>query len=228
MKSSFIQRYVWPKIKKIPGLRLLALRANSAVNMIQGRKIIEYEGFLIQVPSRHPILGLQKEGPRESLLRAVSRHCFSASRDHYVDVGAHIGDTALVIEKSSEQKNLKSDLIDPSLFFTEFLIKNSKFLHAPTIHSKFAATDFPSKNIFGVLHHWSGNAELVDEGSKLLALASQQLQVGSVITSKTALVKIDCEGLDLRILHSIIMYGSLDSCKPSFVFECTLRSLSSS
>jgi FkbM family methyltransferase len=159
--------------------------------------------------------------PRDALLAALAKASFTKDLNHYIDVGANVGDTAVVIEHFSQVK-VSSDLIEPSDFFFPFLAENSKLLHRPILHKKFASIAYPPMEILGILYHWPGNAEFLDVTSNVLAGIEDQVNVGTIIRAETALVKVDCEGLDVRIIDAALSQARGGA--PIFYFESTLKS----
>lgn len=208
-------------IRSSDALSSLYFKARSWASQRQGAAKADFFGYTVSLPERHPLLGMFSSGPRDSLLIAISRNCFESKLNHYVDVGANIGDSALIIERHADT-SLESDLVEPSGFFFNFLVKNSRLLKAPTLHKKFASVSFPPESIRGILYHWPGNAEIVDLGDDVIAEVLDQVNLADIVRHNTALVKVDCEGLDVQILNAAESKGMKGS--PVLYFECTLRS----
>lgn len=187
----------------------------------QRTQMVNLFGYSLKLPSRHPLASMFQASPRDAMLAALAKVAFSEDLHHYIDVGANVGDSAVVIEHFSKAK-LSSDLIEPSDFFFPFLVENSKLLHRPTLHQKFASTSYPTAEINGILYHWPGNAEVVDASSKVLARIQDQVNVGELIRAQTALVKVDCEGLDVTIIDAALSNTRGEA--PIFYFESTLKS----
>lgn len=168
-----------------------------------------------------PLVKVAKSSSIVALLAALAGVAFNKHQNHYIDVGANVGDTAVIIENFSDVK-LSSDLIEPSEFFYPFLIENSKLLHSPVLHQKFASIAYPATDLIGILYHWPGNAEFVDVTSNVLAGVQDQVNVGELIRAETALVKVDCEGLDVSIIDAALNHTSGEA--PIYYFESTLKS----
>ena len=209
------------RIRRHNGIAILYFGARSLMNRLQRPVLVDFFGERISVPRRHPLKKMFQEGPRDSLLILVSRYCFDSDQNHYLDVGANVGDSAIIIERHSKEL-LSSDLIEPSAFFFSYLERNSRFLHSPILHNAFASTTFPTQPIEGILYQWPGNAEVLSVGSHVVADISQQINIANLISSKTGLVKIDCEGLDVQILNAAVGAGFVKT--PVLYFECTIRS----
>ena len=211
---------MWNQLRRLKTIRLAALRGNSLISRLQIQKDINYFGVTLKIPSRHPLEKMLQSGHRESTLRILSKHVFSPAKNHYVDIGAHVGDTPALIETFAGLP-LRSDLVEPSEFFFRYLAFNSRLLNDPTLHKKFAATSFPAEPLVGEFHHWTGNAEIVPLGHNLIASAESQVNLSTLVGESTALVKVDCEGLDLKILNAAFQSGMAGS--PVIYFECTIR-----
>lgn len=220
---SGLKDFVRRRLLSFEIVRKSALRTHSAISRFQGKKRVHLYGVDLEIPSRHPLESMLREGPREQLLATISRYAFSETRNHYLDVGANVGDTATLIESCSNFQ-LESDLIEPSTFFLPYLKTNSKLLFKPTIHEAFAANQHPPQNLVGEFHHWPGNAEVVPVGTNLIAAADEQINIADLIGEKTGLVKVDCEGQDISILTAMLKAGLRGS--PVLYFESTLRSQS--
>lgn len=153
----------------------------------------------------------------------VASLAFEEHRTHYVDVGANIGDTALIIEAASRFE-LRGDLVEPSPLFFKFLRRNSRVLNCPTLHNKFAASEVPPRDLIGQFMHWTGSAEIIKGVSKnVISNGSDQLQLGDLINSQTALVKIDCEGQDVKILLTAGLAICSGTGQPWLAFELIME-----
>jgi FkbM family methyltransferase len=209
------------KVRKNRFARSIYFSFNNWFSKQQSTQITNLFGYSLKLPSRHPLASMFKASPRDAMLAALSKVAFSKDLNHYIDVGANVGDSAVIIEHFSKAK-LSGDLIEPSDFFFPFLVENSKLLHRPTLHQKFASTSYPTADINGILYHWPGNAEVVDASSKVLARIQDQVNVGDLIRAETALVKVDCEGLDVSIIDAALSNTRGEA--PIFYFESTLKS----
>ena len=209
------------KVRKNRFVRSIYFSFKNWFSKQQSTQITNLFGYSLKLPSRHPLASMFKASPRDAMLAALAKVAFSKDLDHYIDVGANVGDSAVIIEHFSKAK-LSSDLIEPSDFFFPFLVENSKLLHRPTLHQKFASTSYPTAEINGILYHWPGNAEVVDASSKVLARIQDQVNVGDLIRAETALVKVDCEGLDVSIIDAALSNTRGET--PIFYFESTLKS----
>lgn len=207
-------------------LRISALKMNSFRNRFQRHVSRRHFGFTLSFPSRHPILRMLRENPNyEAALRAVSRVVLKDKRHHFIDVGANVGDTVAAI-KSSATTETYGDAIEASAYFFNFLSKNRTVLEPLAVHRKFASTTYPPSPIKGVFHHWEGNAEVVQVGNNTIAPEEDQISISSLLTDDTGLIKIDCEGQDLDILHAMLAEGVKSV--PTVFLEIQLRSVEAS
>jgi FkbM family methyltransferase len=202
--------------------RTLALKANTLASKLQGTKRINFYNHQLIAPSRHPLQKIHTAPFRDLALAIASNVVFKKNRNHYVDVGANIGDTAAVIEASANQGfNVHGTLVEPSEFFLRYLERNAPQLNNPDIIKCFAATKYPAEDITGIFHHWTGNAEVVPVTSSIIALADNQVNVAELITPSTAILKVDCEGQDVEILSAMILHGL--KFYPVIYFECSIQ-----
>lgn len=209
------------KLRKNLLVRAVYFSFTNWLSKQQRSQVVNLFGYSLKLPSRHPLAAMFEASPRDAMLAALAKVAFSKQCDHYIDVGANVGDSAVIIEHFSKVM-LSSDLIEPSDFFFPFLVENSKLLHCPTLHQKFASTAYPTAEINGILYHWPGNAEVVHATSKVLAGIQDQINVGELIRAETALVKVDCEGLDVSIIDAALSNTRGEA--PIFYFESTLKS----
>jgi FkbM family methyltransferase len=204
----FMYRLVSRVVSKSTRMRKLALRANTVLSRLQTSKEITFYSHKLLIPSRHPLLQVHKSSFRDLALRVASRHVFRAGKNHYVDVGANVGDTAAVIESSAPiEEGVHGTLVEPSEFFMGYLKHNSLQLNNPILLKMFASPEYPTAPIKGVFHHWTSNAEIVPVGEDVVADVNRQVNLATLVRGNTALVKIDCEGLDVSILSAMFRYG---------------------
>lgn len=204
----FVYSLVSKLISGSPRIRKLALLANTALSRLQTSREVSFYSRTLLLPSRHPLLRVHESPFRDLSLRVASRHVFRVDRNHYVDIGANVGDTAAVIEASAPDKaEVHGTLVEPSDLFMGYLRHNAKALNKPILLRMFASTQFPTAPIRGVFHHWTGNAEVVPVGQEVVADLNFQVNLATLITENTALVKIDCEGLDAAILTAMFQHG---------------------
>jgi len=202
--------------------RTLALTANTLLSKLQGSKRINFYNHHLIAPSRHPLLKIHAAPFRDMALAIASSVVFRKNRNHYVDVGANIGDTAAVIESSANHSfSVHGSLVEPSEFFLRYLERNAPQLNNPEIIKCFAATKFPADDITGIFHHWTGNAEVVPVTSSIIASAESQINIAELITPETAILKIDCEGQDVEILSAMLLHGL--KFYPVLYFECSIQ-----
>jgi len=204
----FVYRFVSKLAFGRPRIRRFALLSNTFLSKLQTSKEISFYSHTLRIPSRHPLPVLHKSPFRDLSLRIASRHVFRAERNHYIDIGANIGDTASVIESCAAPKTkVHGTLVEPSEFFMGYLKHNAQQLNNPILLKMFASTQFPSAPIHGTFHHWTGNAEVVQVGQEVIADLDSQVNLATLIREETALVKIDCEGLDVAILTAMFQHG---------------------
>jgi hypothetical protein len=197
--------------------------AYDFVSKSQFRKERKFLGKTIQFPSRHPMSTLlESDGEKTSFLGSVSKHVFTEDGQEYLDLGANIGDSALVIEHFSPFR-IRGTLVEPSEFFFPYLRANARHLKQPTLINSFASSVEPPADLYGKLMHWAGNAEVVTLDSKrLLASKEDQVTVAELTKTITKLVKIDCEGQDVLMASSYLCKSRPNY--PVFFFELTLKS----
>ena len=189
-----------------------------AIFKIQTSQHLNYEGFQIVLPSKHSISTLLRLEPfRNSVLRSVSEFVLTNERNHVVDVGANIGDTALTIFKASRVPT-KFTLIEPSEFFRDFLIQNSRYLQDYEIIPKFVSPHFPIVDIAGDFLHWGGTAQIVESKNSIIS-STRQILLHDVVRGDTGLIKIDCDGQDTTILKIFLENSNFH---PAIYFENTI------
>lgn len=208
---------------RFPWFRRIVVWIYDTISRAQWKKFVQVGPLSLAVPSRHDLTEIKYYLAGCSGLGILAGICFSDSKNHYVDLGANVGDTAAIIEVSS-QTRLHSTLVEPSEFFLRYLRLNSKNYHRPKLINSYAASSYPPKPIQGKLMHWAGNAEIVSKGrGRNLAEAHEQVLLAELIAPKTALVKIDCEGEDMSILRTALSPGLELHARPWIYMEVTLQ-----
>jgi FkbM family methyltransferase len=193
-------------------------RAKSLRFRAQNSREYIYEGFQILVPSKHSIVQILASEPyRNHVLRHAAAVFLSTTHNHFVDVGANIGDTALTITKASHVP-LQLTLIEPSGFFRKYLEINSKYFEDYEIIPKFVSPNFPIVNLPGELLHWGGTAQVIDSKSVSIPV-NQQISLHDVVKENTGLLKIDCDGQDTTILRNFLRNTQFF---PTIYFENTI------
>lgn len=171
-------------------------------------------GYELRMPEHHHIQSiLEREPLRENLLAQAAKVLFKEANSEFIDVGANIGDTAAVVYSEAEVAPT-SILIEPSTYFYEFLQENQKLFPNSTILKKFVAQEFPLRQLSGSLHHWGGTAKFIENGSEYVG---DQIDLNDLISNNTKLVKIDCDGLDFKILKSVV--PRIEKRQPAFYYE---------
>ena len=201
-------------------LSLLAIyrRTKSLRFKTQNSREFDYEGFQILVPSKHSIIQILASEPyRNNVLRHAAAVFLSTTHNHFVDVGANIGDTALTITKASNVP-LQLTLIELSGFFRKYLEVNSKYFEDYEIIPKFVSPNFPIVDLAGELIHWGGTAQVIDSKSVSIPV-NQQISLRDVVKENTGLLKIDCDGQDTTILRNFLRNTEFF---PTIYFENTI------
>jgi FkbM family methyltransferase len=190
----------------------------------QRSMIFNISGFEMLMPERHHLKSIMEKEPlRANLLAQASKTLLQHVEDVYVDVGANIGDTAAVVyANATEVPN--SILIEPSDFFFSFLKKNHEVLPNSILMQNFVAHEYPIQTLIGTLHHWGGTAKFIESNEFGFEQPIRQIDLAQLINEKVKLVKIDCDGMDFRILKSVIPRLKRNS--PAFYYENEITSIS--
>ncbi len=190
----------------------------------QGEIKVVVHGYELLLPTYHPLPRILAREPfRENLLANASRILLQRENDKFIDVGANIGFTAAVLFAHAN-KNTFGILIEPSQFFLEFLKENSSRFPKFKILESFInfgdSTNFSQNS----LHHWGGTARFIQKISDGKSTDSiKPINLNSLIDKNVKLVKIDCDGLDFKILHYTI--PQLKGFRPAFHYENDIRSI---
>jgi hypothetical protein len=189
----------------------------------QASIILNIYGYEIVLPERHHLkLILEREPLRESLLAQASKILLQSEDDKFIDIGANVGDTAAVIYGSAA-KTPNSILIEPSEFFFGYLKNNQKNFPKSLLMQNFVAHEHPIQNLKGSLHHWGGTAKFIEDTDVQHSEHVPQIDLIEIIDERVKLIKIDCDGMDFRILKSTI--PRLQNNYPAFYFENEITSL---
>jgi FkbM family methyltransferase len=207
-------------IKGVAGQRLLEKLAHENF-LTQSSTTIKIHGYEILIPERHHLKAIMEREPlRENLLAQASKVLLQRENDKFIDIGANIGDTAAVVYGNAG-KHPHSILIEPSEFFFSFLEKNQAKFPNSMLMKNFVAHEYPIQELQGTLHHWGGTAKFI-EGSNNEEHAPQ-IDLVDLLDENVKLVKIDCDGMDFKILKSVIPRIGIFS--PAFYFENEITSL---
>lgn len=220
--------WVRNKIKAVVTTSSLGLKILKKLDQenfyTQSSVVLKIHGYELFVPERHPLSRiLEREPLRENLLAQASRILLQNKDDIFVDVGANIGDTAAVVYANATQIP-NSVLIEPSEFFFSYLKRNQEKFPNSEILQNFVAQEYPISSLSGSLHHWEGTARFIEKLEMQENEELPQIDLIEVINARVKLVKIDCDGMDFRILKSVIF--RLEKHFPSFYFENEITSLS--
>jgi FkbM family methyltransferase len=204
------------------GAKLLE-RLNQENFFTQSSVALDIHGYEILMPERHHLKQiLEREPLRENLLAQASRILIQNKDDVFVDVGANIGDTAAVVYANASQIP-NSILIEPSDFYFNYLKLNQAKFPKSKILQSFVAHEYPIQKLSGSLHHWGGTAKFIEKNGTGQTEQAPQIDLIEVINARVKLVKIDCDGMDFRILKSVI--PRLGKHSPAFYFENEITSL---
>lgn len=204
------------------GVKLLE-KLNQENFFTQSSVALNIHGYEILMPERHHLKQiLEREPLRENLLAQGSRVLIKSEEDIFVDVGANIGDTAAVVYANASQIP-NSVLIEPSDFYFNYLKLNQEKFPKSEILQKFVAHEYPIQKLSGFLHHWGGTAKFIEKDGIGLTEQVSQIDLIEVMNSRVKLVKIDCDGMDFRILKSVI--PRLEKHSPAFYFENEITSI---
>jgi FkbM family methyltransferase len=193
-------------------LRQLTFLRQSSVRIF-------FEGHQITVGSRHSLIKLQLQEPfRHQTLKLASKFFLSDQKNHVIDVGANVGDTAIII-KSGSVANTFFTLVEPSPFFLYYLNQNANVIGNCEVVCSFVSPNFPIIELSADLQYWGGTALLVKSKSKTITV-SEQVSLHELERQNTGLVKIDCDGQDFDILLNYLNYTKEF---PSIYFENDIK-----
>jgi len=188
----------------------------------QAESVVLVSGIPISIPARHPLPQILETEPfREHLLRAAASIAFTDERTDFVDVGANVGDTAILVAQTAKTM-VRMTLVEPSPVFLPFLHRNIRDFDNAHVVDRFAAISHPPREIPGRLRHWGGTALVIDSDPGLIS-SDEQVDLAELVTESTALVKIDCDGMDLAVLAASI--DRFPPTLPMVVFENTISTL---
>jgi FkbM family methyltransferase len=183
--------------------------------LTQSSTILKIHNYEILIPERHHLKAIMDREPlRENLLAQASKVLLQKDNDKFIDIGANVGDTAAVIYGNASTLP-HSVLIEPSEFFFSFLEQNQDHFPNSLLMQNFVAHEYPLQSLQGTLHHWGGTAKFI-EGANQEDHVSQ-IDLIDLLDKYVKLVKIDCDGMDFRILKSVI--PRLGTYSPAFYFE---------
>jgi FkbM family methyltransferase len=206
-------------IKGKTGKRILT-KLDRENFLTQSSTTLRIHSYEILMPERHHLKAIMDREPlRENLLAKASTILLHTNEDKFIDIGANIGDTAAVVYGNAT-KPPHSVLIEPSEFFFSFLEKNQAHFPNSELMQNFVAHEYPIQNLQGTLHHWGGTAKFI-EGAEVEEHVSQ-VDLVDLLDKNVKLVKIDCDGMDFRILKSVIPRLGIHS--PAFYFENEITS----
>lgn len=181
----------------------------------QSSTTLKIHSYEILIPERHHLKAIMDREPlRENLLAQASKVLLQRDNDKFIDIGANVGDTAAVIYGNAAILP-HSVLIEPSEFFFSFLEKNQAHFPNSLLLQNFVAHEYPLQNLQGTLHHWGGTAKFIEGASQEDHVS--QVDLIDLMDKHVKLVKIDCDGMDFRILKSVI--PRLGTYSPAFYFE---------
>lgn len=183
--------------------------------LTQSSTTLNIHGYEILLPERHHLKEIMDREPlRENLLAQASKVLLKRNSDKFIDIGANVGDTAAVVYGNAAVLP-HSILIEPSEFFFSFLDKNQPQFSNSLLMQNFVAHEYPLQDLQGTLHHWGGTARFIEGASEENHVS--QIDLIDLMDEDVKLVKIDCDGMDLRILKSVI--PRLGTYSPAFYFE---------
>jgi FkbM family methyltransferase len=181
----------------------------------QSSTTLKIHGYEICIPERHHLKEIMDREPlRENLLAQVSKVLLQRENDKFIDIGANVGDTAAVVYGNATIPP-HCILIEPSKFFFSFLEKNQEHFPNSLLMQNFVAHEYPLRSLQGTLHHWGGTAKFIEGASQEDHVS--QVDLIDLVDKNVKLVKIDCDGMDFRILKSVI--PRLGTHSPAFYFE---------
>jgi FkbM family methyltransferase len=200
-------------------VRMAVKYIRSLVFGLQKQRRFNFEECEIIIPSRHSLIGIYSESPFANYaLKTSGKYFLSKEMNHVIDVGANVGDTAILI-KSQSPVEPKFTLVEPSEFYLEYLRLNMNLFSDSEIIDKFVSPNFPIVDLGKDLVHWGGTALLV-ESKSITIKSSDQVALHELVKVNTGFIKIDCDGQDTDILISFLKNSKLF---PTVYFENTIR-----
>ena len=183
--------------------RLLVRKTKRFLFFRQRSITLSHEGYRIVAPSKHTIKSISKIEPfRNQFLRTTAKHFIASERNHVIDVGANIGDTALTILAGSLVEP-KFTLVEPSNFFLKYLRLNVCYINQWEIVEKVVSPNYPITDLNSEMHYWGGTAQILSSETSLIS-QSQMISLHSLVTTRTGLIKLDCDGLDTQIFQTFL------------------------
>jgi len=177
-------------------------------------------GTILNLPSRHPLLGMTKQQPYrdECISHAAKNYCRKYPGKPVYDIGANIGDSCVRI---SSYCSSPIYAIEPSDFFFPYLEQNAAKMPNPVHCIKAIVSSDPSP-ISGNLVHWGGTAyidEFVHETSSISDLPTITME--TISETPPSFIKCDTDGFDLKIISGGLGFLSANHC--GLLFENTIR-----
>lgn len=175
--------------------------------------------FELAVPSRHILRQLTQVQPyRDQAIGIIAGQAGLKYPDlALVDVGANIGDTAARMASHASNSLI---LVEPSDYFFRILRRNAEEIPNETLLLQSLVGD--GSTISGSLDHWGGTAEFMDSETGPRVPTRRLSDIATAHQLGIALVKIDTDGFDFKIVLSSIDW--LAETKPALFFEVHVRS----
>jgi FkbM family methyltransferase len=159
---------------------------------------INYHGITMELPANHILLSVLKHQPRRhESVRLSAAHIF---RKHpaatFVDIGANVGDTAVVVRSVS---NCPMILVEPSDVYLPYLKRNAARLGpgVKVVHGFFITRD--DLNARFDLVHSAGTAR--PERASLHSDGAPNYDLDKLTNQPVKLIKIDTDGYDRPLIQ---------------------------
>lgn len=182
----------------------------------QNSRVINVRGTQMLAPASHPIEELIGSQPlRDINVGIIAKYASSKyPNDALIDIGANIGDTALMMSHNCDNPLI---LIEGSDYFITYLRHNAKLLsNTYCIHHAILGD---GSQVEGTLHHWGGTAFLETDTNTNKISTTKLEDIAD--NSEICFIKSDTDGNDFAIILSSI--GLMKRCSPVLHFEHQVR-----
>lgn len=176
-----------------------------------------YAGVDIEVPKNHLIRSVGQTQPYREIGLIVSARLIGSKYPNkvIVDVGANIGDTAILIASQCRNELI---LVEPSDFFHKILLKNVKKINNK--YTLYKCLIGNGEAICGDLVHVGSTAYFEASSS---SKNNQSKRLEELTDVLPCLVKLDTDGFDFVIIKWNIEY--FKKYNPAIYFESNIRNI---
>jgi FkbM family methyltransferase len=177
---------------------------------------IKHGSYDILVPQKHPIIEFKISQPYRDLCVGISAKYISMKYPSgtIIDIGANIGDTALILASYSKNDLI---LVEASDYFFDILEQNITQLPNKVTAIKSLISDGTNANGFFV--HWGGTASFIEKNEGYSKLPTKRLS--DIANHNVCFIKTDTDGYDFKILADSLEYLAL--AHSAILFENQIR-----